>query len=60
MGVQGSQPGNPLTDHAWVLVESRPDGSIPAMKFLLAFLRKLLGRPDPKPMKRILSRWTPI
>ena len=30
------------------------------MKFLLSYLRKLLGRPDPKPLKRILSRWTPI
>ena len=30
------------------------------MKFLLSFLRKLLRQPDPKPVKRILSRWTPI
>jgi|GEM_PF-4017980 len=30
------------------------------MKFFLAILRKLFRIPDPMPVKRILSRWTPI
>jgi hypothetical protein len=30
------------------------------MKILLAILRKLFRFPDPKPVKRIFSRWTPI
>ncbi len=30
------------------------------MKFILAFLLKLLRLPDPKPVTRILSRWTPL
>jgi hypothetical protein len=30
------------------------------MKFVVAFLRRLFRQPEPKPVQRILSRWTPI
>jgi hypothetical protein len=42
------------------LAARRPWCQNPAMKFLVAFFRRLLHLPEPKPAKRILSRWTPI
>ena len=42
------------------LAARRPWCQNPAMKFLVAFFRRLLHLPEPKPVKRILSRWTPI
>jgi len=42
-----------------VLILPKLDASVSSLKVLCGLFRKLFGRPAPKPVERILSRWIP-